>query len=97
MALSATDSITIADNTIYNGGTQTALTIALPSSATVDFICEIDFSSGATATTLTYPQSGITWLGDDIATNVFTPVVSKRYTIICSYNGDSYIFVVKGV
>ena len=96
-ALSATDSITLADNTIYNGGTQTALTIALPSSATVDFICEIDFSSGTTATTLTYPQSGITWFGDDIVTNIFTPAVSKRYTIICSYNGNSYIFVVKGV
>jgi len=97
VALSATDSITLADNTIYNGGEQTALTIALPSTDTIGFLCEIDFSSGSTATTLTYPQSGITWLGDDISSNVFVPTTGKRYTIICSYNGTGYVFIVKGV
>ncbi len=95
--LSATDSITLSDNTIYNGGEQTALTIALPATVDVSFLSEICFSSGSTATTLTYPQSGINWVGDDVSSNVFTPVASKRYTIICSYDGSNYLFVVKGV
>lgn len=95
--LNATDSITLADNTIYNGGEQTALTIALPTSVDVSFLCEIDFSSGSTATTLTYPQSDVNWFGDDVSGGLFVPVSGKRYTIICSYNGTSYNFVVKGV
>jgi hypothetical protein len=96
-ALNATDSITLTDGYIYNGGEQTALTIALPTYADVSFLCEIDFTSGATATTLTYPQSGIIWLGDDISNNVFAPVVNKRYTVMCAYDGVNYRFAVKGV
>lgn len=94
--LSATDSITLADNTIYNGGEQTALTIALPATVDVSFLCEIDFTSGATPATLSYPNT-IKWLGDDVANNVFVPVASKRYTIICAYDGVNYRFTVKGV
>ena len=94
--LSATDSITLADNTIYNGGEQTALTITLPATADVSFLCEIDFTSGTTATTLSYPNT-IKWAGDDVANNVFIPVASKRYTIICAYDGVNYRFTVKGV
>ena len=95
--LNATDSITLTNNTIYNGGEQTSLTIALPTYVDVSFLCEIDFTSPATATTLTYPQSGIVWIGDDVSNNVFTAVASKRYTIICAYDGVNYRFVVKGV
>lgn len=96
-ALNATDSIILSDGYIYNGGEQTALTIAFPTYADVSFLCEIDFTSGATATTLTYPQSGIIWLGDDISNNVFIAVAGKRYTIMCAYDGVNYRFVVKGV
>lgn len=95
-ALDATDSITLADNTIYNGSTQTSLTIALPATDSVDFICEIDFSSGGTATTLSYPNT-IKWIGDDISSNVFVPVTNKRYTIIVAYDGVNYRATVKGV
>lgn len=95
--LQATDSITLADNTIYNGGEQTALTIALPATVDVSFLCEICFSSPETATTLSYPQSDINWAGDDTSGGLFIPVSGKRYTIICAYNGTSYNFVVKGV
>ena len=94
--LDATDSITLADNTIYNGGEQTALTIALPATVDVSFLCEIDFTSGTTETTLAYPNT-IKWVGDDVANNVFIPVASKRYTIICAYDGVNYRFTVKGV
>lgn len=94
--LSATDSITLADNTIYNGGEQTALTITLPSTVDVSFLCEIDFTSGTTATTLSYPNT-IKWAGDNVNENIFVPVASKRYTIICAYDGVNYRFTVKGV
>ena len=95
-ALDATDSITLADNTIYNGSTQTSLTIALWSTPAVTSIAEVVFTSGTTATTLTYPNT-IKWLGDDISANVFTPVASKRYTIIFYYDGVETVGVVKGV
>lgn len=94
--LSATDSITLADNTIYSGSEQTALTIALPATVDVSFICEIDFTSGTTATTLAYPNT-IKWLGDDVANNIFIPAASKRYTIIVAYDGVNYRATVKGV
>ena len=94
--LSATDSITLADNTIYNGGEQTALTIALPVAVDVSFLCEIDFTSGTTATTLLYPNT-IKWVGDDVVNNVFIPVASKRYTVIVAYDGVNYRATVKGV
>lgn len=94
--LQATDSITLADNTIYNGGEQTALTIALPATVDVSFLCEIDFTSGTTETTLSYPNT-IKWLGDDVANNVFVPVASKRYTVIVAYDGVNYRATVKGV
>lgn len=94
--LSATDSITLSDNTIYNGGEQTALTIALPVTADVSFLCEIDFTSGATPATLSYPNS-VKWTGDDVASNVFIPVARKRYTVIVAYDGVNYRATVKGV
>lgn len=94
--LSATDSITLADNTIYNGGEITSLNIALPSTATLGFLCEIDFSSGATASTLSYPNT-IKWLGDDLENGVFVPQASKRYMVVISYDGNEYVAIVKGI
>ena len=90
------ESITLEDNSIYNGGIQTSITIALPANYSIGFLCEIDFSSGSTATTLTYPNT-IKWLGDDIASNIFTPVANKRYTVIIYYDGIEYVGIVKGV
>lgn len=101
--LSATDSITLADNTIYNGGEQTSLTIALPATDTVGFICDVDFSSGNTATTLSYSLPDIFWAGTDVAydataqKDIFTPVANKRYTIVFYYDGVNYNGRVGGV
>ena len=97
-AITSGDSITLADNTIFNGSELSSLTIALPASATVAFISELVFSSGSTPTTLTYPNT-IKWLdgSDDVSSNVFTPVASKRYTVVFYYDGTNYIAVVKGV
>ena len=95
-AITATASITLADNIIYNGGTQTSLAITLPATDSIDFLCEIDFLSGSTPTTMTYSNT-IKWVGDDVTSNVFTPEASKRYTIMCTYNGSDYVFYVRGV
>lgn len=94
--LDATDSITLADNTIYNGSTQTALTIALWAAPNVASLAEVVFTSGSTATTLSYPNT-IKWLGDDITGGLFIPAVSKRYTIMFYYDGVETVGVVKGV
>ena len=101
--LSTTDSITLADNTIYNGGEQTALTITLPTTDTIGFICEVDFSSGSAATTLSYSLPDIFWEGTDVAydstaqKNIFKPVENKRYTIIFYFDGVNYNGCVGGV
>ena len=94
--LSATASITLADNTIYNGGEQTALTIALPATADVSFICEIDFTSGTTPSTLAYPNS-IKWFGTDVSGGVFVPTTSTRYTLLFYFDGVHYVCIVKGI
>lgn len=100
--LDATDSITLADNTIYNGGEQTALTIALPATVDVSFVSEVDFSSGSTPTTLSYSLTDIIWRGDDLQWNsteqkyVFVPLSNKRYTVIFDYDGVNYFGTVRG-
>jgi len=97
--LQATDSITLADNTLYQGGTQTSLTIALPSSATVGFISQITFQSGSTPTTITSPVSGLVWnpRGEDIVSGVFTPVANKTYTVMVIYDGVQFVALTEGV
>lgn len=93
--ISSGDNITLADNTIYNGAELSSLTITTSSSATVGFGCELYFSSGATATTLT--ASNITFTGDDTVNGVFTPASSKRYSCIIYYDGSNYNGVSRGV
>lgn len=93
--LEATDSITLADGVVYNGGTQTSLTIAVPGSVSVGFLCEILFSSGTTATTLT--STGVKWTGDDVVSNVFMPAASKRYTAFVWYDGTQFVGSVRGI
>lgn len=95
--LDATDSITIDSNVIYNGGEQTSLTIALPS-GTVDnnFLCEIDFTSGATPTVFSAPNT-IKWRGTDIINGSFIPSASTRYTVMIYYNGVDFVAIERGV
>ena len=93
--LEATDSITLADGVIYNGGEQTSLTIAVPVSANVGFLCEILFTSGSTATVI--PTNSIKWNGDDVISNIFIPVSGKRYTAFVWYDGTQFVGNVRGI
>lgn len=97
--LSATDSITLSDNYCYQGGEQTSLTIALPASATVGFISQITFKSGATPTSITVPQTGFVWdkRGEDVSGGVFTAVANRDYTFIIGYNGFNFVAYTSGV
>lgn len=98
-ALSATDSITLSDNYCYQGGEQTSLTIAVPSTATVSFVAQITFKSGATPTTITVPQTGFVWdkRGEDVSGGVFTAVANRDYTFVIGYNGFEFVCYSSGV
>lgn len=98
-ALSATDSITLADNVLYQGGEQTALTINIPSSATVGFISQITFKSGSTPTSITIPLTGFVWdsRGEDINQGTLIPVANRNYTIVVAYNGFEFVGYSSGV
>lgn len=98
-ALSVTDSITLADNYCYQGGEQTSLTIAVPSTATVGFVAQITFKSGATPTAITVPQTGFVWdkRGEDVSGGVFTAVANRDYTFIIGYNGFEFVCYSSGV
>ena len=82
----STASQLLANDTIYNAGELTSLTITIPNSMTVDWLCQFNFTSGSTATTLTAPNT-IKWLGDDVENNIFTPDASKRYAVMFYYDG----------
>ena len=71
----------LADNTEARFGEVTSLTLTLPTDTTGDYISSVAFTSGATATSLTYPDA-ITMIGTDCIDGVFAPVASKRYTVI---------------
>ena len=102
--LTATDSITLADNVLYQGGEQISLTVAVPANPSVGFISQITFKSGSTATTFTETAGDIYWnpRGDDVSFDgtlnqfVFVPDVNKVYTIIVHYNGYNFVAEVEG-
>ena len=98
-ALSATDSITLSDNYCYQGGEQTSLTIAVPSTATVGFVAQITFKSGNTPTAITVPQTGFVWdkRGEDVSGGVFTAVANRDYTFVIGYNGFNFVCYSSGV
>ena len=88
--------ITPADNTIYNCGELTSLDLVLPEGYGVDYLAQINFSSGATATQLS-DEGDINWLGDDIdASGMFVPATSKRYVIMLYPDGVDMRGVVSG-
>lgn len=88
--------ITPADNTIYNCGELTSLDLVLPEGYGIDFLAQINFSSGATATQLS-DEGDINWLGDDIdGSGMFVPATSKRYVIMLYPDGVDMRGVVIG-
>lgn len=89
-----------ADNTEYRAGTLTSLTITLPTDIPDTYESSIVFTSGATATNVTYPD-GIKWSGMDIAESDgvtgFAPIANQRYNVSFWWDGLYTNAVVRGV
>lgn len=91
-----TGTVALADNTIFNGDELSTLTITNPSSPTVDFSCQVNFTSGATPTTVT--ASNIVWVGDNVSETVgFVPRANCRYTVMFMYDGSNIRGIIQGV
>lgn len=88
-------SVTMTDNNIATCPEVSTLSITMPTSYDVTYCSELSFSSGATPTALTYPES-VVMIGMDCIDNVFAPVANKRYTLMTAYNGQSFVGYVTG-
>lgn len=86
----------LANNTIYDCGELTALTITLPATINADWACQVNFTSGTTPTALTAPNT-IKWKGDDLTGGVFVPVASKRYAVLFFTDGVNVRGIVQAV
>lgn len=86
----------LADNTEYRSTLELeSIEFTLPENPTDDYISSLVFKSGATATTITYPDT-IKWTGDDISSDKFVPASSKTYEVLIYWNGFEYCGIVKG-
>lgn len=86
---------TLAANYTYNCGEMTSLDISFPATPAVNYISQLNFSSGATPTSITAPNT-VVWLGNDITGGVFVPVASKRYCVLFFYDGTAVRGLVQG-
>lgn len=92
----STTTIELADNTEYQRGSITSLTVTFPSSVSNGYISSVIFQTGSAAPTFTYP-SNIKWSGSDISNSQFVPVAGKYYEVIFWYNNFGYNGLVRGV
>lgn len=89
------DTVELATNTIYNAGEMSSLTITLPTTDAM-FTSQLNFTSGATATAFTAPDT-IKWAGDDITDNAFVPAANKRYSVMFYSDNVNIRAIVQGV
>lgn len=87
--------IELVDNTIHNTGETSSLTITLPTTDAM-FTSQLNFTSGATATAFTAPDT-IKWAGDDIVDNAFVPAANKRYSVMFYSDNVNVRAIVQGV
>lgn len=90
-----TTSVELASDTIYNGTELASVTFTLPSTVPVNFTAQLNFTSGATPTTFTAP-SGVIFEGDACSNGTFTPVASKRYSVLIYSDGVNVLGLVMG-
>lgn len=85
----------LSDNTEYRFMLELeSIEFTLPENTTDDYISSLVFKSGATATTITYPDR-IKWSGEDISSDKFVPAPSKIYEVLIYWNGFDYCGIVK--
>ena len=91
-----TGTVALADNTIFNGDQLSTLTITNATNPALDFSCQVNFTSGATPTTVT--ASNIVWVGDNVSETVgFVPRANCRYTVMFMYDGSNIRGIIQGV
>ena len=97
----STVTVSMDNNTETRCGEVTALTLNSFGSQTPegwdpnDLISSVVFTSGTTATSLTYSDT-ITMIGTDCIDGVLAPVAGKRYTVIVAYDGAGLVGYVAG-
>lgn len=92
-----TATITLANNTEYRFTQDlSSLTLTLPQTIDTTFIVGVVFSSGSTATAMTY-DSLIKWSGDDVTSGSFVPQADKVYNVVMWFDGINVNAVVRGV
>lgn len=87
--------VELATNTIYNAGEMATLAITFPT-ADETYVSQLNFTSGATATAFTAPDT-IKWVGDDVTDGAFIPATNKRYAIMFYSDGTNIRGAVQGV
>lgn len=90
----ASPSVTLTDNTEARCGVVTLLTLTLPSSTGDDYISAVIFTANSN-TPLSYPDT-LVMVGTDCIDGVFAPVSGKRYEVIVTNDGASYVGRVSG-
>lgn len=81
-----TTSVKLDSDNIYNGAELASVTFTLPSTIPANFTAQVNFTSGATATVLTAPNT-VYFEGDDCSNGVLTPVANKRYQLLIASDG----------
>ena len=95
----ATQALTLANNTVYEL-TATALTILMLSGVATGFeYASITFTSGSTATVFSMPATGWYCVGsEDCNAGVFTPAADMRYNLaICQESGRIAVYVMRAL
>lgn len=88
-------SLTLADNTILQCGTVTAVNVTLGNGTYTDgYVVDISFTSGTTATNWNVLAPLFT--GTDCEDNVFVPQPSKRYNVTMFWDGSYIVGLVVG-
>lgn len=77
-------------------GEMVSLDVALPSVMEIDYISQINFTSGATATEFTTTDA-IKWFGDSVANDAFVPASNTRYSVLFYYDGLNIKAIAQGV
>lgn len=87
---------TLLNKTIFRAGEIATLELLIPSAIDDDFLCEVDFTSGATATAFTMVDT-VKWTGDDIIKGSLVPQANKRYNLLFWYDGVNFNAESRGV